>query len=187
MHAQVIHRLAMAKRQEEKRYCMKKSKQFLAGVLALCMTLGMAACSNTEPSSAGEPGSSTPASSGTPSETSTSSSEPKEISWATWAVSEEALKPIYMSMVETYMEDHQDVTVNVVTYPYAQYKDQLIISAAASNAPDIAHIKKEWMPELVAQGALQPLDDVLSDELKSDYYENFVTGATIDGKLMAAP
>lgn len=167
---------------------MKKSKRFLTGLLALSLIVGMTACGgDTNPSSTVEPGSSAPTSSSAPSEPEAGTGEPKEISWATWAVSEEALKPTYMSMVETYMEQHQEVTVKVVTYPYAQYKDQLIISAAASNAPDIAHIKKEWMPELIAQGALQPLDDVLSGELKSDYYENFIAGATIEGKLMAAP
>ncbi len=167
---------------------MKKSKRFVTGLLAICLMAGMTACSgNSQPSSTAEPGSSAPTSSAAPSEPAASAGEPKEISWATWTVSEEALKPIYMSMVETYMEQHPEVTINVVTYPYAQYKDQLIISAAASNAPDIAHIKKEWMAEFIAQNALQQLDDVLSADLKSDYYENFLTGATIDGKLMAAP
>jgi multiple sugar transport system substrate-binding protein len=70
----------------------------------------------------------------------------KQLTWATWAIAEEALKPTYMAMITTFMKDHPDVKIKPVTYPYAQYLDQLIISAASGNAPDIAHIKSEWLP-----------------------------------------
>jgi multiple sugar transport system substrate-binding protein len=113
--------------------------------------------------------------------------EKKTISWATWCLSEEALKPTYVAMAQTFMDANPNVTIDYVTYPYAQYKDQMVIAAAANNAPDIAHVKAEWMPALLNLGTLQPLDDVLSSDLKSDYFESIIAGATVDGKIMSAP
>ncbi len=111
----------------------------------------------------------------------------KKISWATWAVSEESLKPTYMSMVETYMAEHPDVEIEVVSWPYMQYKDQLIISSAAGNAPDVCHIKAEWLPELLELGVLKDLTAVMSEELKADYFPNILSAVTIDGAIVDAP
>lgn len=113
--------------------------------------------------------------------------EKNKITWATWCVSEEALKPTYMAIANTYMEQHPDVEIEVVTWPYAQYKDQLIISAAADNAPDIAHVKKEWLPELLEMGVLRDLTNVITDEVKNDYIPSILEAATVDGKVMSAP
>ena len=70
--------------------------------------------------------------------------EKKKVTWATWAVSEEALKPTYMSMVETYMANHPDVEIEVVTWPYAQYKDQLTLLLRRAMHPT-RHVKAEWI------------------------------------------
>ncbi len=113
--------------------------------------------------------------------------EKKKVTWATWAVSEEALKPTYMSMVETYMANHPDVEIEVVTWPYAQYKDQLIIAAAAGNAPDVCHVKAEWIPEFLEMGVLKDLTNVMPQSLKDDYYPNILASATIDGKIISTP
>lgn len=113
--------------------------------------------------------------------------EKTTLKWATWALAEEALAPTYQAMVDTYMEKNPNVEIENVTYPYGQYLDQLIISASGGNAPDIAHIKQEWLPQLIEQGAIQDLSQVISVELQEDYYPGALEGATVDGKLMASP
>jgi multiple sugar transport system substrate-binding protein len=111
----------------------------------------------------------------------------KQLTWATWAVAEEALRPTYMSMVNTFMDAHPNVKIKVVSYPYSQYLDQLIISAAAGNAPDFAHIKAEWLPQFLKMGVTQDLSRVLSKKLKGDYYKGILKNVTVKGKIVAAP
>jgi multiple sugar transport system substrate-binding protein len=111
----------------------------------------------------------------------------KQLTWASWTIAEEALKPIYMSMLTTFMDKHPNVKIKPVTYPYAQYLDQLIISAASGNAPDIAHIKAEWLPQFVKMAAEKDLTTVLSKKLKRDYYPDILNNVTVKGKILAAP
>lgn len=110
-----------------------------------------------------------------------------EITWATWALAEESLQPIYMSMIETFMEAHPNVKINTLTYPYSQYKDQLMIAAAGGNAPTFAHIKADWSKDFYNTGSVLTLNDAMSDELKNDFYAGILEGATVDGNIIAAP
>lgn len=117
----------------------------------------------------------------------TTDTQNRKFSWATWALSEEAIKSIYLSMATTFMDANPGVTIETVSFPYVQYKDQLVIAAAANNAPNIAHVKTEWIPALLKIGAVKDLNDVLTPELKNDYFESILSGVTVDGKIVAAP
>lgn len=162
---------------------MKKSISILVFVLVCALFTGlMAGCgqstteqTTTQPAATDKTGAEQ------------SSAEKKTFVWATWAITEEALRPTYMAMAETFMEKNSDVHIDTLSYPYAQYNDQLIISAAAKNAPDIAHVKAEWLPALLNLGSLQVLNDVLSKELQEDYFEGVLNGVTVDGNIVAAP
>ena len=113
--------------------------------------------------------------------------EKVELTIASWAYAEESIVGTYQSMLDTFMDDNPNVSIETVSYPWAQYLDQLIISAAAGTAPDIAHIQAEWLPQFLEMAVLQNLDFVMSDELKDDYYDNILSGATVDGEIVAAP
>ena len=109
------------------------------------------------------------------------------VTWASWALAEESLKPIYMSMIEEFMRQNPDIKVETVAYPYAQYKDQIIISAAAGNAPDVVHIKEEWVPPLMGLDALLPLDDYMDPQARADFFPEILGGVTYNGSVMCMP
>lgn len=119
--------------------------------------------------------------------TTSTSEEPIEITWATWALSEESLYNIYYSMIGTFMEAHPNVKINTITYPYSQYKEQLMIAVAGGNAPTFAHIKADWAKDFNDTGSSLALNNIMSSELLSDYYPNVLEGGTVDGKLIVAP
>jgi len=156
----------------------------LAGILVFSLFTG---CGSNKSKKETEKSSDLTPATSTVGEATAASKEKKTFSWATWAISEEALKPTYMSMAQTFMDANPNVTIETVTYPYAQYKDQLIIAAAASNAPDIAHVKAEWLPAFINLNSLQDLNEVMSPELRKDYFEGILNGVTINGKIVAAP
>jgi len=113
--------------------------------------------------------------------------EPINLEFTSWFFSEEAYAEIYKSCIVTFAEKHGNINLSLPTNPYAQYLDHLVISGAAGNAPEFAHIKQEWLPQLAGMGVLLPLNDYLSDELKNDYIESILASSTVDGKIMAAP
>ncbi len=109
------------------------------------------------------------------------------IEWASWVFAEESQKPTYMAMVDSFVENNPEITVDLTAQPYAQYLDQLLISAAGGNAPDAAHIKAEWLPQFLALGVVKDLRPYISDEVLSDFSESAINAVTVDGKLVAIP
>ena len=58
---------------------------------------------------------------------------------------------------------------------------------SGGTAPDVAQIHGSMVSTLVSSGALTPLDDLISEETKNDFFENVTEPLYYDGKLMATP
>jgi multiple sugar transport system substrate-binding protein len=63
----------------------------------------------------------------------------------------------------------------------------LLIAAAGGNAPDVAHIKAEWLPQFLALGVVKDLQPYISPDVLSDFSESAINAVTVDGKLAAIP
>jgi multiple sugar transport system substrate-binding protein len=113
--------------------------------------------------------------------------EPVTIQWASWVFAEESQKPTYMAMVDSFVEEYPEITVELSAQPYAQYLDQLLVSAAGGNAPHVAHIKAEWLPQFLALGVVKDLSPYISPDILADYSESSINAMTVDGKLAAIP
>lgn len=114
--------------------------------------------------------------------------EKTEISWTSWALAEETLIPIYGGSADAFMADNADVNVDYSqTNPYAAYLDQLLIAAQAGNAPYVAHIKAEWLPQFMELDVLKDVRPYISDEVIADYNAAAIDGVTIDGQMVAMP
>ena len=99
-----------------------------------------------------------------------SAEETTTIGWTSWALAEENLIPIYAGSADAFMAENPDITIDYSqTNPYASYLDQLLISAQAGNAPYVAHIKAEWLPQFLELGVLKDLTPYISEEVIADY------------------
>jgi len=167
---------------------MKKIIKIQILLMVVLMVLSMfAGCSQSTGTPVTTSSEQTEETGGTSKENESKPQEPINLEFASWFFSEEAYAEIYKSCIVTFAEKHGNINLSLPTNPYAQYLDQLVISGAAGNAPEFAHIKQEWLPQLSGMGVLLPLNDYLSDELKNDYIESIIGSSTIDGKIMAAP
>lgn len=155
-------------------------------VVALLVMGALAGCAPA----AQEPTAPAPAETGQPaapaSEPAPAASE-VTLNWTSWALAEESLQPTYNAMAETFMEANKDVKIETSTQPYAQYLDQLLIAAAAGNTPDVAHIKKEWLPQFLALGAVKAIGTALPQEVLADYNPSAVESISVDGEMKALP
>lgn len=114
--------------------------------------------------------------------------EKTTITWTSWALAEETLVPIYGGSADAFMADNPDIIVDYSqTNPYAQYLDQLLVAATAGNAPDVAHIKAEWLPQFLELGVVKDIKPYISEEVLADYSQAALDGVTEDGAMVSMP
>lgn len=114
--------------------------------------------------------------------------EKTTITWTSWALAEESLVPIYGGSADAFMADNPDIIVDYSqTNPYGQYLDQLLVAATAGNAPDVAHIKAEWLPQFLELGVVKDIKPYISEEVLADYSAAALDGVTEDGAMVSMP
>jgi ABC-type glycerol-3-phosphate transport system substrate-binding protein len=111
----------------------------------------------------------------------------KQLTFSSWIFAEERLKPTFLALLTSFEKNHPQVKIKPVAYPDAQYLSQLIILAASGAAPDVMHIKAEWLPNFLKMGALKDLTTVMSEKMQRDYFPKLLKNATVKGKIVAAP
>lgn len=166
-------------------------KKFFAILLAMAMVLSLAAC--------GAKGSETPsttapaAASGSNQEpaatTAAAPAEPVTLTWGSWVFAEDSVRPIYQEMADVYNETNEyNTTISTeYFYSYADYLSTLLIDVAGGNGPDVAHIKAEWLPQLLALGVVRSLDGYISQDVLDDYSQSAIDAVTVDGQMVALP
>ena len=164
-----------------------KFTKFLAIALSLLMVFGMlASCGKTENPPVTTDPADTSGSQATE-KTDTPATKPVTLKWASWALAEEKLYPTYAAMANTFMEANKDITIEMDgSQAYSTYLDQLIVSAIGGTAPNVAHIKAEWLPQLLETGAVKAVVGI-SDAVMKDYSAGAISGVTIDGEMVAMP
>ena len=82
----------------------------------------------------------------------------------------------YATVVKQFEKDHPGITVKVETFPFAQYRDKMLVAMKGGTGPDVMTLDQVWTPEFAAAGLIQPLDDRIadSDVVKED---DFFQGA----------
>ena len=117
------------------------------------------------------------------------SAEETTLTWGSWVFAEDSVNYIYQEMADTYNETNEEGTTISTDYyySYADYLSTLLVDVAGGNGPDLAHIKAEWLPQLMELGVVKPLDGYISEEVLADYSEDAIAAVTIDGQMMALP
>ncbi len=111
-----------------------------------------------------------------------------EISYTSWALAEEKLVPIYGGAADAFMADNPDVVVDYSrTNPYGDYLTQLKKDASAGTAPYVAHIKAEWLPELLELGVVKDIKPYISPEVIADYTEATIAAVSDGDRMVAMP
>jgi len=89
-----------------------------------------------------------------------------------------------------FKELYPDIDVKFTVFPYSEYRDKLLIAAAAGNPPDISVVDQIWNPDFSAADFVIPLDDYVANS-ESVKRENYFAGAwdsaLFKGKLYGIP
>ncbi len=109
--------------------------------------------------------------------------------WHQWSNDTNELKQMYDKAVSTYMEENPDVIINTQTLDTEAYKTK--ISAEFAGDAKGIDIFYYWgagtANKLVKANKLLPIDDYVTDEVKSKMLDGSTTAFTYDGKIYSAP
>ncbi len=93
-------------------------------------------------------------------------------------------------IVANFNKAHPDIQVESVFQPYADMMTLLQTSIAGGNVPDVAAVDLIFLPQLVATGGVEALDDYVANNADvniDDFYPRLVQYDVIDGKRYALP
>lgn len=109
---------------------------------------------------------------------------PNALVFANWLSAEEWTAPAVLLLIQGFMEE-TCTSIKSTSIPYEQIERQLMILATGGRAPDIASLIYLWLPDFVYHGALCPMDDLYSYELKQDLYPQALRAVTYKDRLYA--
>jgi multiple sugar transport system substrate-binding protein len=96
----------------------------------------------------------------------------------------------YKSVVQQFEKAHPGVTVKVQTFPFAQYRDKMLVAMKGGTGPDVMTLDQVWTPEFAAAGLIEPLDDRIdkSNKIKeADFFPGAWKSNEFSGKTWGVP
>lgn len=106
--------------------------------------------------------------------------------WGWW--SSEARKPYIQEMVDGFNESQDKYHVTYVDIPFGDIFTKNIAQIAAGNPCDIMANSMEEVKFRASQNQVESMDDLLTDDVKSAFYEQYIDACTgDDGSVYALP
>ena len=115
---------------------------------------------------------------------------PVTIEVTNWHTTEEQFGVPFREIVADFEAKNPGIKVELVDLPWFGTLENLTVRAAGGDAPDVALLSEFWVPSLAAQGALQPMNDLVpADTLASLEWArgSLLDPYTFDGDLVALP
>jgi multiple sugar transport system substrate-binding protein len=109
------------------------------------------------------------------------SAEPDE-TVVLWAMGREG--EVVAAMLDDFEREHPEIRVRVQQVPWSAAHEKLVTAYVGGSLPDVFQAGTTWIAELVALGALEPLDERLaaSDAVdRDDYFPGVLEGNVVAG------
>ncbi len=156
-------------------------KRVLAGILCATMVLSVAftGCSNNQ-------GTSSATSSGGDS-SAAPESENTEGEAVTLQMILDADTVGIVEPARDILEEQTGIKMELITQSYDQSYNKIMTSVMGGTPIDIIICDSPWTAEFASKGIIIPIDDYVSDDLKSDIFPAYLDQVTYEGKMYAMP
>ncbi len=137
---------------------MKKSRFLSILALVLCLLMAATACGTGAPAAtnSASPSASQPGDSATPNP----SAEKVTLKFEQFSGSGDT-EAFLKQMIDEYTKNNPHVTVELQTFGYGDYFNQLMAKVAADQSPDVYELNYENFVSYAKKGVLLPLDDII--------------------------
>ncbi len=112
-----------------------------------------------------------------------SADDSKTISF--WAMGSEG--EMVGKLLPKFSAENPDIKVIVQKLPWSAAHEKLLTAFAGNTMPDISQMGNSWIPEMVAIGAISPLDEIAQTLEKGDYFQGIWDTNVIDNKIYGIP
>jgi len=102
-----------------------------------------------------------------------------------WAMGREG--EAVAEMIPGFARRHPDVSVRVQQIPWSAAHEKLLTAYVGGAMPDVFQAGNTWLPELVALGAIEPLDARIPAAVRDDYFPGILDTNVIDGATWGVP
>lgn len=160
---------------------MKLWKSIGTVTMSLSLVAAIAACSSN---------SGTASSTSQPQSTETAKAtiaKQVEISFANWISVEDGTKEAYNQLIADFEKKHPNIKVKSIGIPFAQFKDQVLVSSAGGNPPDVTMSNQNFTPAFDGAKLAEPLESLLGADMIADIVDGSKAGVTFNGKVVAMP
>src|SRR5688500_7797752 len=105
-----------------------------------------------------------------------------------WAMGREG--EVVAELIPEFERQHPGIRVELQQIPWTAAHEKLLTAFAGRVTPDIAQLGSSWVSELVALGALEPLDKTIADSKTvppNDFFAGIWGGNVIGGRTWGVP
>lgn len=99
----------------------------------------------------------------------------------------DASKKMWDGYAEEFEHQNPNIKVNIQNIPWANRDQRMLTAFSAGKGPDVVYLIPDHLSQFGTMGIVEPLDNLISDDVKNDYYPNALKAATIGGKLYGLP
>jgi len=117
-----------------------------------------------------------------------SSSETKSITlWMYPVIGDQAASDAYWQKVEKDFEAaNSGIDLKLENQPWANREEKVAAAFSGKKGPDVLLMIPDQIPQYVASGSLEPVDDVVEPD-KDKFLPAAIPGLTVEGKIYGAP
>lgn len=94
---------------------------------------------------------------------------------------------LFNAIATSFNKSQNDVEVIIEVLPWPEMQQQLITDISAGTAPDISHMATRWMAGFAKDGALAPIEKMMSDEFTSSFVPTYLDLQKQDGHTWGLP
>ena len=111
--------------------------------------------------------------------------------WTAYNTVSPEFKTLTEVVIPAFQKEHPNITVNAQAIAYDELRKKLLAAIAGGETPDLLRADIIWVPEFAEQGALVPLDTLMTDfgaykdrvyagPLATNFYEGHYYGLPLD-------
>ncbi|UAL47083.1 sugar ABC transporter substrate-binding protein [Sutcliffiella horikoshii] len=154
---------------------MKRSKFWLAFMMMFTLVFAAACSSNNSTANNNSEGTGE-----------SDSNEQVEIEFWTMQLSP-TFDDYINGVIADFEEENPNVKVKWVDVPWGDMETKILTSVASKTAPDVANLNPQFAAKLAELDALVNMDEMVPDDVRSQYFEGVWASNTFDGKTFGIP
>jgi multiple sugar transport system substrate-binding protein len=105
-----------------------------------------------------------------------------------WAMGREG--EVAHELLAGFRAEHPEIELRIEQLPWRSAHEKLLTAFAGDATPDVAQIGNTWLAEMVALGAVEPLDEQLRNSATidaADYFDGIWRTNLVDGRVQGLP